>query len=91
MAITRDDADPTNANSVTFSVDFSTDVNNVDATDFLLNLTGTATGNATVVVGNAGDADDSTYTVTVNGVAATVPWAWTWRVPPTSKTSWGTA
>ena len=69
VAITRDDTDPTNANSVTFSVDFTEDVTNVDATDFLLNLTGTATGNATVVVGNAGDADDSTYTVTVNGVA----------------------
>ena len=69
VAITRDDTDPTNANSVTFSVDFSEDVANVDATDFLLDLTGTATGNATVVVGNAGDADDSTYTVTVNTVA----------------------
>ena len=36
VAITRDDANPTNANSVVFSVDFSEDVVNVsDAADFV--------------------------------------------------------
>ena len=69
MAITRDDANPTNANSVVFSVDFSEDVVNVDAADFVLDLSGGVTANATVTVGNAGDADDSTYTVTVDTIA----------------------
>ncbi len=68
VSITRDDANPTAASSITFSVDFSEDVVNVSADDFDVALTDTATGGATVVVGNAGDADDSTYTVTVNGV-----------------------
>ena len=61
MLITRDDANPTNANSVTFSVDFSEDVINVTAADFALDLAGT-TANATVTVGDAGELDDSTYT-----------------------------
>ncbi len=68
MSITRDDADPTNATTVVFSVDFNEDVTNVDATDFALALSG-VTANATVVVGNAGDADASTYTVTVDTIA----------------------
>ena len=51
-----------------FSVDFSEDVVNVDAADFVLDLSG-VTANATVTVGNAGDADDSTYTVTVDTIA----------------------
>ena len=67
-SITRDDANPTNANTVVFSVDFSENVSNVDAADFALALSG-VTANATVVVGNAGDADDSTYTVTVDTIA----------------------
>jgi len=66
--ITRDDPDPTAAASVTFSVDFSEDVSNVDAADFALNLVG-VTANPTVIVGNAGDADASTYTVTVDTIA----------------------
>ena len=56
------------ANSVVFSVDFSEDVSNVDATDFTLALSG-VTANATVTVGNAGDSDASTYTVTVDTIA----------------------
>ncbi|MDP6057850.1 MAG: DUF2341 domain-containing protein, partial [Pirellulaceae bacterium] len=67
-AITRDDANPTNANTAVFSVDFSEDVINVSAADFTLALSG-VTANATVVVGNAGDADASTYTVTVDTIA----------------------
>ena len=69
VAITRDDASPTNASSVVFSVDFSEDVVNVDAADFVLDLCGGVTANATVTVGNAGDSDDSTYTVTVDTIA----------------------
>ena len=34
----------------------------------MLDLTGTATGNTVVTVTDAGDLDDSTYTVTVTGV-----------------------
>ncbi len=49
VAITRDDANPTNANTVTFSVDFSEDVQNVSAADFALALSG-VTANATVTV-----------------------------------------
>ena len=65
--ISRDDPDVTSATSVTFSVDFSEDVSNVDAADFLLNLVG-VTANPLVVVGNAADADASTYTVTVDTI-----------------------
>ena len=71
VTITRDDSNPTNATSLAFSVDFSEAVSNVDATDFALNLTGTASGDATVTVDDAGDADDATYTVTVTNVAGT--------------------
>ncbi|MDP6718029.1 MAG: hypothetical protein QGF59_05235 [Pirellulaceae bacterium] len=67
-AIRRDDANPTNANTAVFSVDFSEDVANVTAADFTLALAG-VTANATVTVGNAGDADASTYTVTVDTIA----------------------
>jgi VCBS repeat-containing protein len=66
--ITRDDADPTGASTVTFSVDFSEDVSNVDPTDFVVVPTGTASANPIVTVGNASDSDDSTYTVTVSGI-----------------------
>jgi len=58
---------PTNANSVTFLVDFNEDVQNVDAADFILALGGTVTTGA-LSVGNGGDSDASTYTVTVPNV-----------------------
>ena len=67
--ITRDDANPTNATSVNFSVDFSEDVTGVDAADFALDLSG-VTANSTVTVGDAGDADASTYTITVDTIAS---------------------
>ncbi len=67
--ITRDDADNTNAASVTFSVDFSEDVTNVNADDFDVALTGTAAADTTVSVTDAGDTDDSTYAVTVSGIS----------------------
>ena len=66
VTITRDDADPTNATSVDFSVDFSEDVTNVDVADFALDVSG-VTANI-LSVGDAGDADASTYTVTVDTI-----------------------
>jgi hypothetical protein len=66
--VTRNGASPTASSSVAFSVDFVRDVFNVDAADFGLDLSG-VTADATVVVDNAGDNDDSTYNVTVNNVA----------------------
>ena len=86
VAITRDDANPTNANSVTFSVDFSEDVTNGRRHRFPAEPDRHATGNATVVIGNAGDADDSTYTVTVNTVAGDGTLGLTWLAPPISLT-----
>ncbi|PHS11806.1 MAG: hypothetical protein COA78_08945 [Blastopirellula sp.] len=68
VSITRDDANPTNASSVVFSVDFSEDVTNVDVSDFELALSG-VTANSMITLGNAGDSDDSTYTITVDTVA----------------------
>ena len=69
VAITRAGTDPTNADAVAFNVTFSEAVNNVDAADFALALGGSVTADATVTVGDAGDADDATYTVTVTNVA----------------------
>ena len=54
VAITLDDSNPTHANSVVFSVDFSEAVSNVNAADFSLALSG-VTATATVTVGDAGD------------------------------------
>ena len=54
---------------MTFNVNFSEDVSNVDISDFTLVLTGTAAADPTLVLGNAGDADDSTYTITVNNIS----------------------
>jgi hypothetical protein len=71
VSITRDDANPTKATSVVFSVDFSEEVASVDATDFVRAITGTVSANATVTVGDAGDSDPTTFTVTVDTVAGT--------------------
>ena len=68
VAITRDETNPTNATSVIFSVDFSEDVSNVSAADFTLAVSG-LTANNTVTVGDAGDSDASTYTVTVDTIS----------------------
>ena len=67
VTITLADPDPTNANSVVFNLDFGEDVTGVSENDFV--LTGAATGNSLYTVGNAGDANASTYTITVSGVA----------------------
>jgi hypothetical protein len=64
--ITRDDANPTVATSVDFSVDFSEDVSNVTADDFTVVTTGTATANAIVTVTQV---TPSTYTITVDTIA----------------------
>jgi hypothetical protein len=65
FSVARDDASPTNADSVDFSVDFSDDVQNVDAADFVLATTGTATADTLVTVSGSG----SEYTVTLTGVS----------------------
>jgi hypothetical protein len=54
---------PNNASSETYTVAFSAPVNGVDATDFTLVGTGTATGSITNVSGSG-----TTWTVTVTGV-----------------------
>jgi len=69
-SITRDDADPVLGTSAVFSVNFSEDVTNVTTDDFTLALIGDVTGNI-LSVGNAGDADASTYTVTVDSITGT--------------------
>jgi hypothetical protein len=58
----------TNADSVTFLVDFNEDVQYVDAADFTLTLGGTVTTGA-LSVSPGGDSDASTYIVTVQNVA----------------------
>ncbi len=62
-SITRVDANPTQLAEVDFSVVFSEEVNNVDATDFEIATTGTITGES---ITNILPVSPSTYTVTVN-------------------------
>ena len=69
VAITRQGANPTAADTLTFRLDFSEAVDHVTAADLALSLTETATADAVVAVDDAGDADPATYTVTVTGVA----------------------
>ncbi|MEQ9406776.1 MAG: choice-of-anchor D domain-containing protein [Fuerstiella sp.] len=69
VAITRVNPTPTTATSVDFDVIFSADVVNVDPGDFVVVTTGSAGADALVVVSDAGDADDSTYVVTVTNVS----------------------
>ncbi len=69
VRITRAGTSPTNADSVVFSLVFSEAVSNVDASDFQLAFGGSVTASSTLVVGNAGDADEATYTLTVSTVA----------------------
>ncbi|MFP4438821.1 MAG: Ig-like domain-containing protein [Chloroflexaceae bacterium] len=60
--IVRADADPTSADSVTFTVTFAKNVTGVDATDFTLTSDGTLTGVSVETVTGS----DTTWTVTVN-------------------------
>jgi Beta-propeller repeat/S-layer homology domain len=62
LAITRLDADPTEASSVSFNVTFSEDVVGVDENDFAPAATGSLSGVAVSAVTGTGAA----YTVTVN-------------------------
>ena len=64
VSINRADADPTNATSVDFTVTFSETVTGVDAGDFTLSATGTASGTIASVSGSG-----NSYTVTVDTVA----------------------
>lgn len=68
-AITRMDPTPTLATSVRFHVNFSEGVTNVDAADFVVATTGSASGNVLVVVDDAGDTNASTWVVKVTGVS----------------------
>lgn len=61
-SIVRADANPTNADSVSFIVTFSEDVTGVDVNDFSLATTGSISGASVSSVEGLGD----TYTVTVN-------------------------
>jgi hypothetical protein len=63
--IVRADTDPAPGPSVSFSVSFSEDVTGVDASDFLLRATGSATGTVASVVA----LDARNYVVVVTGVA----------------------
>ena len=60
-SITRDDANPTSAASVDYTVTFNETVTGVDTTDFVLTTTGTVVGASVTGVSGSGD----TYTVTV--------------------------
>jgi len=66
-AIVRVDATPTDAASISYTATFSEDVSGVDASDFALVATGTASGSVASVT----QVDAHTYTVLVNTVAGT--------------------
>src|SRR5439155_319586 len=63
-SIVRNDPDPTNGPTVHFTVTFSDRVVGVDASDFTLTTTGTASG----AIGSVVDNDDNTFTVSVDSV-----------------------
>ncbi|MGP1383813.1 MAG: beta strand repeat-containing protein [Thainema sp.] len=63
-SINRSGSNPTSADSVTFNVNFSESVTGVNAGDFSLATTGTASGSIASVSGSG-----SSYTVTVNGIS----------------------
>jgi len=64
VGITRDNASPTNAASVAFSVDFSEAVTNVDGADFVISTSGSASGSVQSVTGSSPN-----FTVTVGNVS----------------------
>ena len=64
-SIVRVDASPSNSGSVSFTVTFSEDVSGVDASDFSLVLSGSATGSISSVTA----VDGHTYTVLVSGLS----------------------
>jgi hypothetical protein len=63
-SITRADANPTNADSVSFTVMFSKNVTGVDKDDFIPHETGTLTGGS---ISDPAPVSGSVYTVTVSG------------------------
>ena len=65
-AITRDSPTPTTATSVDFTVNFTDPASSVDASDFVVTTTGSASADPLVVVTPV---DPSTYTVTVSNVS----------------------
>ncbi|MCA9068514.1 MAG: FG-GAP repeat protein, partial [Planctomycetaceae bacterium] len=71
LTITRAGNSPTHqADNVQFNLVFSEEVTGVDESDFALNLQN-VTADSAFVLGDAGDADPATYTITVNKVAGT--------------------
>lgn len=62
--VRRDDPSPTNADTVTFVVEFTEAAAGLDASDLMLTKTGTADGSVTSVEGSG-----ATYTVTIGDVA----------------------
>ncbi|HVY22476.1 MAG TPA: Ig-like domain-containing protein [Steroidobacteraceae bacterium] len=66
-SIVRDGSSPSNSASVSYTVTFSEDVSGVDASDFALTSTGTASGSVASVT----TVDAHTYTVNVNSVSGT--------------------
>jgi PKD repeat protein len=65
-SFTADDLSPTSDSSVDFSVEFNADVNGMDASDFVVRSTGTASG---MVIGVSGG--PAIYTVTVGEISGT--------------------
>ncbi len=63
-SITRTGAESANGSSVSYTVTFSESVTGVDASDFTLTTTGSASGTITGISGSG-----TTYTVTVTGLA----------------------
>ncbi|XZE56107.1 haloalkane dehalogenase [Planctomycetaceae bacterium SH139] len=69
VAISRQtpSAEVTNADSVTFLLNFSEDVVNVTADDFEVTASGVTTGEITI--GDNGDSDESTYSVSIASIS----------------------
>lgn len=71
LSITRGGNSPTHqTDNVQFNLTFSEEVTGVDALDFKLNLQG-VTADSVLDLSDAGDADPTTFTVTVQNVAGT--------------------
>jgi DNA/RNA endonuclease G (NUC1) len=66
VSITRDDASPTHASTLHFTVTFNTNVNGVDTSDFQLTTSG-VTGSITGVTGSGSVYDVTAGSVTGNG------------------------
>jgi hypothetical protein len=66
VSLVRASADPTNAATVQYTLNFSEPVRNLNATDFSFTYTGGTTGASVVSVTALGTGYAKTYTITVN-------------------------